>query len=127
MNLHLTKEYQPNHLNWKLHEQAGLYQSPDYSRLYYFRTDKKGYSVIRNVENNKNSGIPKNNPLRPATVCRICKTLEVVLPDSEEVYQANHIIELAHRNHSMDRASNKLVSLQNLTVNAVSTLSDSGW
>ena len=66
------------------------------------RTDPKGYSVARNVINLKMSGIPKNDPLRPATVCRICKTLGIHPP--EEVMAANAVIEFAHREHNHDGA-----------------------
>lgn len=62
------------------------------------RKDAKGYSVIRNVINGKMSGVPANDPLRAATVCRICKTLEVEIP--EDARGAEYIVNLAHENHN---------------------------
>ena len=65
------------------------------------RQDKSGYSVCRNVINGLMSGVPKNDPLKPATVCRILKTLGIEeLPDDEEVRKAKPVIDLAHKNHS---------------------------
>lgn len=61
------------------------------------RTDRKGYSIVRNVINAKQSGVPFNDPLLDATVCRICKTLEIEPPD--EAISAKEIIELAHKKH----------------------------
>lgn len=62
------------------------------------RTDKKGYSILRNVITGKISGVPADDPTLPATVCRICKTLELnALP--EEAAIAAEIIEIAHKNH----------------------------
>lgn len=64
------------------------------------RTDKKGYSVVRNVINWKSSGIPVNDPLLDATVCRICKTLGIDSP--EQCQSALGVVELAHSRHSSD-------------------------
>lgn len=64
------------------------------------RNDNKGYSIVRNVINFKMSGVPVNNPMRPATVCRICKNLEITLPDGDGLIEANAIIEAAHKHHN---------------------------
>ncbi len=61
------------------------------------RHDKQGYSVIRNVMNGKISGVPKEEYILSATVCRICKTLDIESP--EGVKSAQAIIDLAHKNH----------------------------
>ena len=61
------------------------------------RDDNSGYSVVRNVINAKMSGVPAGDNLRPATVCRICKTLEVSIPESAKV--AEKIVNYAHINH----------------------------
>lgn len=65
------------------------------------RTDKKGYSVVRNVISGKSSGIPVNDPLLDATVCRICKTLDIEFP--EQCQSAVGVIELAHNRHSSEK------------------------
>jgi len=62
------------------------------------REDKAGYCVIRNVINAKMSGVPENDPLRLATVCRICKTLEIEPPD--EARSAAEIVDFIHDQHS---------------------------
>lgn len=62
------------------------------------RDDKSGYSIIRNPENDAQSGVPKNDPLRAATVCRICKTLHIDSPD--EAKSAQGIIDIADKHHS---------------------------
>lgn len=64
----------------------------------HVRTDKMGYSVVRNVITGKISGVPSNNPLLDATVCRICKTLDVDFP--EQCQAAVSVVELAHNRHS---------------------------
>lgn len=61
------------------------------------RKDKKGYSVFRNIINGEMSGVPVDDPLRAATVCRICKTLGVSPP--EEAIIAKEVIDIAHQNH----------------------------
>lgn len=61
------------------------------------RTDKSGYSVVRNVMSGSMSGVPANDPLLHATVCRICKTLGINPPDC--AVQAMEIIEKAHKKH----------------------------
>jgi hypothetical protein len=61
------------------------------------RNDIQGYSVARNVVNGKISGIPKDINLRDATVCRVCRTLEVHIP--EEAMTAIGVVDLAHSNH----------------------------
>jgi hypothetical protein len=61
------------------------------------RNDKQGYSVIRNVMNGKISGVPREDFILSATVCRICKTLDIESP--EEVKSAQSIVDLAHKNH----------------------------
>ncbi|WP_169579750.1 hypothetical protein [Runella zeae] len=64
------------------------------------REDSKGYSVVRNLINFKMSGVPVNNPLRAATVCRICKNLEISLPEGDGLVEANAVIEEAHKYHN---------------------------
>ena len=44
------------------------------------RIANKGYHVMRNVETLKMSGVPVTDPPLAATVCRICKTLDVQPP-----------------------------------------------
>lgn len=61
------------------------------------RTDKSGYLVTRNVINMKMSGVPYGDTLRSATVCRICKTLDIEPP--EEAKKAAELIELIHNKH----------------------------
>lgn len=65
------------------------------------REDNKGYSVIRNVINGKMSGAPngslKSGHIRPATICRICRTLGVEIP--EEAAKAADVIDHLHNNH----------------------------
>ena len=64
------------------------------------RHDNSGYSIMRNVINLQMSGIPKNNPktgkLRPATMCRVCITLGVDIP--EGATESISIIDAIH-NH----------------------------
>lgn len=64
------------------------------------RNDKTGYTVIRNVINGNISGVPVNDPLKPATVCRICKTLGVDIPAIDEVVAAQAVVEALHRHHN---------------------------
>jgi len=61
------------------------------------RTDKLGYSVIRNVLTGKISGVPLNDPCYIATVCRICKTLEVDPPEC--ALDAVEIVDKAQKKH----------------------------
>ena len=62
------------------------------------RNDKnKGYSVVRNVISGKISGIPKESEMLNATICRICKSL--VIDPPEDAKDAQHIVDLAHKNH----------------------------
>ncbi len=61
------------------------------------RHANQGYSVVRNVMSGKISGIPKEDFILAATVCRICKTLGVDSPES--VKEAQEIVDLAHKNH----------------------------
>ena len=67
------------------------------------RTDKKGYSVVRNVVNLKISGVPADYELNDALVCRICKTLEIAHPD--EVAAAAALVDAVHRKFSKDGES----------------------
>lgn len=64
------------------------------------RWDNQGYCVIRNVINARMSGVPvaadRLGNLKPATVCRICRTLEVEIP--EEAKKAADIIDYIHNN-----------------------------
>ncbi len=63
------------------------------------REDKSGYSVYRNVINGVISGIPVNDPLKAATVCRILKTLCIDdLPENEDLTNAKAIVDSVHRN-----------------------------
>ena len=62
------------------------------------RNANSGYTIIRNVINGKISGVPVNDPLKPATICRICLTLEInKVP--EEAKAAEEIIAFAHKAH----------------------------
>lgn len=45
------------------------------------RHDKRGYSVYRNPENDKMSGVPADNPLRTASICMACFNLIIPPPD----------------------------------------------
>lgn len=65
------------------------------------RIANQGYSVIRNIETRKMSGVPATNPPLPATVCRICKTLDVPTPDIANVAQA--IIDEIHDQFNSDK------------------------
>lgn len=69
------------------------------------REDSKGYAVVRNVINAKMSGVPKgsnaNSEMRAATICRICKTLDVTIP--EEAIQAAEVIDIIHKNHNKNK------------------------
>lgn len=67
------------------------------------REAKKGYCVIRNAQANKISGIPSTDPPLPATVCRICKTLQVVPPDAAK--DAQGIIDHMQNEFDQDRFS----------------------
>lgn len=52
------------------------------------REDKKGYSCYRNVQHGTKSGVPEAGPdgtLGPATICRICKTLRIDIPNEVAV------------------------------------------
>ena len=62
------------------------------------REDNQGYAVIRNVINGNMSGVPKNDPLRIVTVCRICKTLDI--KDVPIEAQSGEIVEIAHNHHA---------------------------
>ena len=61
------------------------------------RTDKQGYSVIRNVMTGNISGVPLNDPCYAATVCRICKTLGVEPPEC--ALAAVDVVEKAQKKH----------------------------
>jgi hypothetical protein len=54
----------------------------------------QGYAVMRNITTRKLSGVPSTDPPLEATVCRICKTLDVVVPDVAN--GAKEIIEHIH-------------------------------
>lgn len=64
------------------------------------REDSRGYAVVRNVINGNMSGVPAatnvNGQLRPATVCRTCRTLGVEIPP--EAMQAADIVDYIHKN-----------------------------
>lgn len=45
------------------------------------RHDKKGFSVIRVIGTKTISGIPKGENLNNITICRICNTLGVEVPE----------------------------------------------
>lgn len=60
------------------------------------RPDKKGYSVYRS-EKGLISGVPVNDPLKPATVCRICKTLDI--PSPADMQDAKNLIDKLHDDH----------------------------
>lgn len=66
------------------------------------RQDNSGYFVVRNVINGKMSGVPlPSNPLgnlKPATVCRICRTLDVEIP--EEALKAIEVVDYINKNHN---------------------------
>ncbi len=65
------------------------------------RDDNQGYSVIRNVQTGKMSGLPVNDPPRPATVCRICKNLGIDdLPKDEAIQKVRKVVDLVHNKHS---------------------------
>jgi len=67
------------------------------------RHDTTGYSVVRNIKNGLMSGVLVNDPLRAASVCRICKTLGLTDGDlPAEAQPAKEIIELAHKNHGKE-------------------------
>jgi hypothetical protein len=59
------------------------------------RIANQGYHVMRNTKNKKMSGVPVTDPPLPATVCRICKTLDIPTPDAAHSAQA--IIDAAHK------------------------------
>jgi hypothetical protein len=61
------------------------------------RNANQGYSIVRNVVSGKMSGVPVDEDIYPASVCRICKTLAVDPP--EEAKLAQDIVEAAHRRH----------------------------
>jgi hypothetical protein len=52
------------------------------------RIANQGYHVMENPEKGTLSGVPKDDEINPELVCRICKTLEVRLPDDNEVIEA---------------------------------------
>ena len=54
----------------------------DCCRCVIVRKDKSGYWVIRNLENEKICGVPKNDPLKVFSVHFICKQLEIAPPDA---------------------------------------------
>ena len=65
------------------------------------RTAKGVYAIVRNVVTGEVSGVPVDDPLRPATACRICKTLDIAPP--EAAMSAQEIVDLAHRNHKKSK------------------------
>lgn len=76
-----------------------------YCACIVIREDNAGYTVVRNVINGKMSGVSSasnpNGQLRPATICRICRTLGVEnIP--EEAATAVEIVDYVHKNHSGD-------------------------
>lgn len=52
------------------------------------RIANQGYHVMRNIKTKNLSGVPATDPPLDATVCRICKTLEVKPPDVSSGAQA---------------------------------------
>ena len=61
------------------------------------RTDKTGYSVIRNTANEEMSGVPANDPLKPTTVCLVCRNLKLEsIPDEADIYLAKVTIDKVH-------------------------------
>ena len=53
------------------------------------RIANQGYNVMRNLKTRKMSGVPVTDPPLDATVCRICKTLDVPPPkDAAKAAQA---------------------------------------
>jgi|LakMenEpi03Aug12_release.lakeMendotaPanAssembly.Ray.scaffolds.fasta_scaffold90866_6 hypothetical protein len=52
------------------------------------RVANQGYHVMRNKSTLKISGVPVTDPPLSATVCRICKTLEVHTPDESKASQS---------------------------------------
>lgn len=65
------------------------------------RIANQGYTVMRNKANNKMSGVPATDPPLAATVCRVCKTLEVDPP--EEAGDAKELID--HIQSSFEKKS----------------------
>lgn len=61
---------------------------------------KQGYSVMRNVINGKMSGVPMaasvNGQLKSATICKICRTLDVEIPP--DGISAEPILDHIHKN-----------------------------
>lgn len=58
------------------------------------RVANQGYAVVRNEKNDKMSGVPATDPPLHATVCRICKTLEIDPP--KEADGAKELIDHIH-------------------------------
>lgn len=68
------------------------------------RLDRQGYNIVRNTLTGKMSGVPENDPIKAATVCRICKNLGLdELPENEHVREAKAIIDAAHEEHTAKR------------------------
>lgn len=59
------------------------------------RVDKQGYNVMRKIETKNISALPVTDPPLNATVCRICKTLDVETP--KIAISAKGIIEEIHQ------------------------------
>ncbi len=65
------------------------------------RIANQGYYVMRNIKTLDMSGVPPTDPPLAATVCRICKTLNVPSPDAA-AQKAQSIIDAAHKQFSQD-------------------------
>lgn len=65
------------------------------------RIANQGYHVMRNPKNLKLSGLPVTDPPLAATVCRICKTLDVP-PPHDAANKAQAIIDKAHSQFGAD-------------------------
>jgi len=62
------------------------------------RIANQGYYVMRNIKTKNLSGVPNTDPPLDATVCRICKTLEVKPPDISS--GAQELIDRIHNEFS---------------------------
>lgn len=74
------------------------------------RRANRGYTVMRNLINGKMSGVPvptgAAGQLRPTTICQVCKTLEVTIPDCAK--DGEEIVDYVRAKHieKNDQASN---------------------
>jgi len=60
------------------------------------RIANQGYHVMRNIETKKMSGVPVTDPPLDATVCRICKNLDVEAPKESAESGAKALIDQLH-------------------------------